>query len=128
TASLRGRGSTWSRMLNRETGEPMHSSGWAWYREADAADARDDNARLRAVLGHCPTAIAVLDENGNLVGYNEEFKSLFSTPPPIGGSVAQIFEVGPRAMLAEVVALAGNKQRAGAIISMRTTVGKEHEF
>ena len=106
----------------------MESSGWVWYREADDAHARDDNARFRAVLGHCPTCIAVLDENGHLVGYNEEFKSLFSAPPLIGEPVAQLFDERPRAMLAEVVALAGTKQRAGAIISLHTTVGEEHEF
>ncbi len=106
----------------------MQTSAWVWYREADDAHARDDNARFRAVLGHCPTCIAVLDENGNLVGYNEEFKSIFSTPPLIGEPVTQLFDERPRAMLAEVVALAGTKQRAGAIISMRTTVGEEHEF
>jgi signal transduction histidine kinase len=106
----------------------MHSSGWVWFREADVAHARDDNARLRAVLGHCPTGIAVLDETGNLVGYNNEFKSLFSTPPPLGEPVAQLFAEGSRAMLAEVVALAGTKQRAGAMLSMHTTVGEEHDF
>jgi PAS domain S-box-containing protein len=106
----------------------MQTSGWVWYREADEAHARDDNARFRAVLGHCPTCIAVLDENGNLVGYNEEFKALFSKPPPIGEPVGQLFDEGPRRMLAEVVALAGTKQRAAAIISMHTKVGEEHEF
>lgn len=104
----------------------MHTSRWVWHRETDEAHVRDDNARLRAVLGHCPTGIAVLDENGNLVGYNEQFKSLFSAPPPLGEPVAQLFEEGPRAMLAEVVALAGTKQRAGAIISMQATANEEH--
>ncbi len=106
----------------------MERSGWVWYREADDAHARDDNARLRAILGHCPTCIAVLDEDGLLVGYNAEFKSLFSTPPLIGQPVAQLFDERPRAMLAEVVALAGTRQRAAAIISLHTTVGEEHEF
>jgi PAS domain S-box-containing protein len=103
----------------------MYSGSWVWYRDADDAHARDDNARFRAVLGHFPKCIAVLDENGNLVGYNEHFKSLFSTPPRIGEPVAQLFDERPRAMLAEVI---GTTERAGAIISMQTTVGEEHEF
>jgi PAS domain S-box-containing protein len=106
----------------------MDTSGWVWFREADDAHTRDDNARFRAVLGHCPKCIAVLDENGNLVGYNKEFRALFSTPPAIGGPVAQLFDERPRAMLDEVVARAGTQQRAGAVISMQTTVGEEHEF
>jgi hypothetical protein len=95
----------------------METSGWAWYREADDAHARDDNARLRAILGHCPTCIAVLDEDGLLVGYNAEFTSLFPTPPVIGEPVAHLFDERPRAMLAEVVALAGTRRRAAALIS-----------
>jgi signal transduction histidine kinase len=104
----------------------MHTSGWFWHREADEAHVLDDNARLRAVLGHCPTGVAVLDESGTLVGYNEHFKSLFVSPPPLGEPVAQLFDKGPRAMLAEVVTLAGTKRRAGAILSMQATVGEEH--
>ena len=91
----------------------MNSSGWVWYREEDDAHARDDNARLQAVLGHCPTVIAVLDEQGSLVGYNEEFKLLFRKPPPIGGKVGQLLDDGPRAMLERVVALAVAPQEAG---------------
>ena len=106
----------------------METSGWVWYREADDTHARDDNARFRAVLGHCPTCIAVLDEDGHLVGYNQEFKALFSAPPLIGGSVSHLFDERPRAMLAEVVALAGSRQCAGAIISMHTSAGEEREF
>jgi PAS domain S-box-containing protein len=106
----------------------MHSSGWAWYRDDDEAHRREDNARFRAVLGHCPKCIAVLDERGDLVGYNEEFKELFDAPPPIGGPVAKLFDEGQRAMLAEVVANAGTQRRAGAIITMRTTAGGEREL
>jgi PAS domain S-box-containing protein len=106
----------------------MHTSGWVWYREADDAHAREDNARLRAVLGHCPRCIAVLDQEGNLAGFNREFQSLFSVPLPLGGPVAQLFAERPRAMLAEVVATAGTRERAGAMISMRTTAGEEHEL
>lgn len=104
----------------------MHTSGWVWHREADEVQVREDNARLRVVLGHCPTGVAVLDENGSLIGYNEQFKSLFSTPPPLGEPIVRFFAEGPRAMLAEVVALAGTTQRAGAIISMQATAGEEH--
>jgi len=103
----------------------MHTASWVWYRDADDAHARDDNARFRAVLGHFPKCIAVLDEDGNLVGYNEHFKALFSTPPPIGEPVAELFDERPRAMLAEVIA---SKRRAGAIISLHTAVGEAHEF
>jgi signal transduction histidine kinase len=105
----------------------MHSSGWAWYRDDDEGHRREDNARFRAVLGHCPKCIAVLDESGNLVGYNEEFKSLFEAPPPLGAPVATLLDDGPRAMLAEVVANAGTQRRAGAIVTMRTTAGGERE-
>ena len=105
----------------------MHSSGWAWFRDDDEEHRREDNARFRAVLGHCPRCIAVLDEAGNLVGYNEEFKALFDAPPPIGAPVAKLFDERPRAMLAEVVANAGTQRRAGAIITMRTTAGGERE-
>jgi signal transduction histidine kinase len=105
----------------------MHSSGWAWYRDDDEAHRSEDNARFRAVLGHCPKCIAVLDERGDLVGYNEEFKDLFDAPPPMGAPVANLFDDGPRAMLAEVVANAGTQRRAGAIVTMRTTAHGERE-
>jgi PAS domain S-box-containing protein len=112
-------------------GDVMHTSGWVWHREAVDGDAREDAARLRAVLGHCPTRIAVLDEDGNLVGYNKEFTRLFATPPPLGEPVAQLFEEGQRAMLAEVVARAGTSQHAGAIVTLHSTastLGEERDL
>ena len=40
-------------------------------------------ARLRAVLGHCPRGIAVLDQAGNVVGFNRELVRLLDASPPL---------------------------------------------
>jgi signal transduction histidine kinase len=105
----------------------MHTSGWEWLPTADAAELHEEDLRLRTVLGHCPRCIAVLDEGGNLVGYNTEFGALFSSPPQLGQSIVPLFEQRARAMLEQVIELAGTKQRAGAILSMRTKDGDDRD-
>lgn len=90
----------------------------------------EENARLRAVLGHCPKPIAVLDEAGLLVGHNVEFGELFPKPPPMGEPVAHLFESPHRELLERVVASAGTTQRSSAVLGMAAPDGarKDLEF
>jgi signal transduction histidine kinase len=104
----------------------MHA-GWVWLRTNDVADIAQENERLHAVLGHCPKCIAVLDRDGNLVGYNLEFAALFAVAPSMEQPVVQLFDEGPRAMLEEVISRAGTTQRAGAIVPLRTSDGNERD-
>ena len=114
-------------MIGSGNGGAMHTSGWEWLETADVADLQEGNLRLRTVLGHCPRCIAVLDESGILVGYNAEFGALFSSPPQLGHPIVPLFEERARAMLEQVIQLAGTKQRAGAILSMRTKDGDDRD-
>ncbi|MDB4928619.1 MAG: histidine kinase sensor protein [Myxococcaceae bacterium] len=104
----------------------MHA-GWVWLQAGDVADIEQENARLHSVLGHCPKCIAVLDHDGNLVGYNLEFAALFDAAPAISEPVERLFGEGPRVMLAEVIARAGTSHRAGAIVPLRTSDGSERD-
>ena len=102
----------------------MHSSGWVWsHPGGETAEA--DDARFRAILGHCPRCIAVLDVDGKLVGYNREFASLFVMPPRVGEPIADLFDARPRAMVQEIILRAGTTERAGAIVPMRTSASKD---
>lgn len=103
------------------------NAGWVWLRTGDVADIMEENARLHSVLGHCPKCIALLDHEGNLVGYNLEFGGLFATAPTISEPVVHLFDDGPREMLEEVIARAGTRQRAGALIPLRTRDGTERD-
>ena len=114
--------------MARENGGTMHASGWEWLQTVDAVELHEENLRLRTVLGHCPRCIAVLDEGGSLVGYNAEFGALFSSPPQLGHPIVPLFEERARAMLDQVIELAGTKQRAGAILSMRTKEGDDRDI
>ena len=78
----------------------------------------DENARLRAVLGHCPKCIAVLDEEGRLVGYNHEFRGLFARPPELGASVVAHFEATDAALLESVIRSAGTTRRTAALVRL----------
>lgn len=84
----------------------------------------EENARLRSVLGHCPKSIAVLDEQGCLVGYNREFRALFDDAPQLGEPIARHFEPTDAAILADVIAAAGTSQRRGALL--RLGEGDDH--
>jgi signal transduction histidine kinase len=99
----------------------MHSSGWV----GSHPEGEADSARLRAILGHCPRCIAVLDADGTLVGYNREFAALFATPPRINEPIAPLFDERPRAMVQSIIARAGTTERAGAIVPMRTPRAKD---
>ena len=102
----------------------MHSSGWVWsHPGGETAEA--DDARFRAILGHCPRCIAVLDADGRLVGYNREFAALFATPPRICEPIAELFDERPREMVQAIIERAGTTQRAGAIVPMRTPASKD---
>jgi signal transduction histidine kinase len=102
----------------------MHSSGWVGSHPGGETAAADD-ARFRAILGHCPRCIAVLDLDGRLVGYNREFAALFATPPRISEPIAALFDERPRAMVQAIIARAGTTERAGAIVPMRTPAAKD---
>jgi signal transduction histidine kinase len=103
------------------------TEAWRWHRSGAAIDLADENARLRAVLGHCPRCIGVLDEAGALVGYNREFAGLFASAPPLGASIEVLFDEPRRAILRQVIAAAGTEHRAAAIIPIFTTGGTERE-
>src|SRR5688572_19785319 len=62
-----------------------------------------ENARLRSVLGHCPKGIAVLDEHGNLCGYNREFVELVGKAPSLGEPVVEHFSPTDRDLLRTVI-------------------------
>jgi len=103
------------------------TEAWRWHRSGAAIDLAEENGRFRAVLGHCPKCIGVLDEDGALVGYNKEFAELFASAPPLGASIESLFDEPRRAILRQVVAAAGTAQRAAAIIPLLTTDGTERE-
>jgi signal transduction histidine kinase len=75
-----------------------------------------ENARLRAVLGHCPKGIAVLDESGTLTGFNREFGELLGVVPPLGEPLDRFFAETDRALLEGVVRRAGTTRRAAAVL------------
>lgn len=75
-----------------------------------------ENARLRSVLGHCPKGIAVLDERGNLCGYNREFLELLGHAPPLGEPVAEHFAPTDRELLHTVIERAGTARKAAAVV------------
>lgn len=75
-----------------------------------------ENARLRSVLGHCPKGIAVLDEHGNLCGYNREFGELLSKPLRLGEPVFGFFEPTDRELLRTVIQRAGTTKKAAAVV------------
>lgn len=76
-----------------------------------------ENARMRAVLGHCPKAIAVLDEDGNLCGYNREFRALVGGEPQLGEPLARHFAEAERDLLRDVIARAGTDRSAAAVLT-----------
>ncbi|MEO7093563.1 MAG: ATP-binding protein, partial [Polyangiales bacterium] len=78
----------------------------------------DENARLRAVLGHCPKCIAVLDEEGQLVGYNHEFRGLFARPPELGASVLKHFDETDARLLESVIRSAGTSSHRAALVRL----------
>ena len=85
----------------------------------------EENARLRAVLGHCPKCIAVVDDEGGLVGYNREFAALFPTPPSLTTRLSTLFEATDEAMLEDVVRAASTGNRAAALV--RLDLGESEE-
>ena len=78
----------------------------------------EEDSRLRSMLGHCPRSIAVLDEEGRLVGFNQEFRALFDALPQLGASMLDSFEGADRALLDEIIQRAGTQQRAGALVAL----------
>ncbi len=75
-----------------------------------------ENERLRSVLGHCPKAIAVLDEHGNVTGFNRSFRELFGTPPTLGSPIARHLKDTDRELLQTVIRRAGTTKQAAAVI------------
>lgn len=75
-----------------------------------------ENERLRSVLGHCPKGIAVLDEHGNLCGYNREFADLLGRLPRLGEPVFDLFEPTDRDLLRTVIQRAGTTKKAAAVV------------
>lgn len=112
-------------------------SDWAWQsavsRPSDAVASLildegailDENERLRAVLGHCPKCIAVVDEDGCVVGYNREFASLFSSAPVLGTRIGSLFESTDEAMFEDVVRAASAGNRAAALVQLRLDDAEE---
>lgn len=88
-----------------------------------------ENARLRAVLGHCPRGIAVLDAHGNLVGFNRELRTLVGATPVLGEPFAQFFRDTDREILDEIVRCASDDKRSAGVLHLRADRGdKEIEF
>lgn len=75
-----------------------------------------ENARLRSLLGHCPKGIAVLDEHGNLCGFNREFVELLGNRPNLGEPIAAHFSPTDRELLRTVVQRAGTTRKAAAVV------------
>jgi PAS domain S-box-containing protein len=98
----------------------VHDEAWseldgARYRKA-VRNILAENARLRSVLGHCPKGIAVLDEHGNLRGYNREFTELLGGKPKLGDQVFDLFEPTDRELLRAVIQRAGTTKKAAAVV------------
>jgi PAS domain S-box-containing protein len=89
-----------------------------------------ENARLRSVLGHCPKGIAVLDEHGNLCGYNREFLDLLGKQPSLGEPVFEHFSETDRDLLRTVIQRAGTSRKAAAVVRIESngTSAREIEF
>ena len=75
-----------------------------------------ENARLRSVLGHCPKGIAVLDEHGQLCGFNREFAELLGRAPSLGEPVFELFAPTDRDLLRTVIQRAGTTKKAAAVV------------
>lgn len=87
-----------------------------------------ENARLRSVLGHCPKGIAVLDEAGNLAGFNREFVGLVGREPKLGEPIAGYFAPTDRELLRTVVERAGTTKRAAAVVRIETDGSSPREI
>jgi PAS domain S-box-containing protein len=99
----------------------------AWFGE-NMTDPHEALERLRAVLGHCPRSIAVVDRAGRLVGFNRTFARLFETPPSIGAQIGDFFDSPDREMLGQVTRSVQDDDRSAALLSVCTTHGREIEF
>jgi len=136
----------------------MDTTHWAWRSEAADSKAissleqwamrqprRDDEEapprealqavvtetrRLRAILGHCPRPIAVLDLDGSLAGYNHEFERHFGDLATLGESLAARLDEPDRALFETVVSTTASEGHAGAIVALRAQDGtkKDVEF
>jgi PAS domain S-box-containing protein len=93
-------------------------------------DLMSENARLRSVLGHCPKGIAVLDEHGNLRGYNREFVELLGKSPALGEPVFEHFSPTDRELLRTVIQRAGTSRKAAAVVRIEhaAETAREIEF
>lgn len=87
-----------------------------------------ENARLRSVLGHCPRGIAVLDEAGNVTGYNRELCELLGVHPSLGEPIEQHFAPTDGELLHAVVSRAGTTRKAAAVLRTAGTDEREIEF
>lgn len=85
-----------------------------------------ENERLRSVLGHCPRGIAVLDVEGNLIGYNRELRNLLGSTPRLGDPLSQFFDSSDREILAQVTASARSDRRSAGVL--RAASGRDVEF
>ncbi len=106
---------TWLALTRWLRAEDLDASEMTLAREGGARLVEDE-ARIRAVLGHCPTALAVLDENGLLVGYNRAFRRIVGEGVRVGAAIGGHLDHEGRAMLDTVIRSAGTAQAAGATI------------
>jgi two-component system cell cycle sensor histidine kinase/response regulator CckA len=120
-------GTTEDRERGADRAERTGSSVAPWT-SAAAASPEDEVTRLRAVLGHCPRCIAVLDERGVLAGYNRVFAGLFDAPLVLGVPLADLFEGPDRELLGQVVHSLRDEDRSGALLTLRTSRGRDVEF
>jgi PAS domain S-box-containing protein len=90
------------------------------------SDVAEENARLRAVLGQCPKCIAVLDDEGRLVGCNREFSRVCGGAPPIGTHALELVPEPQRPLLAAVLDAAQRDERASALLSLALQDGSAH--
>jgi signal transduction histidine kinase len=86
-----------------------------------------ETRRLRAVLGHCPRSIAVLDTEGRLAGYNHEFESHFGDSVTLGEPLASRLDEPDRALFQDVISTTEREGRAGAIVAMRARDGQKKD-
>src|SRR5271156_3157793 len=82
---------------------PQDETEHAQFRAAFAALATETR-RLRAVLGHCPRSIAVLDMEGRVVGYNHEFELQLGDALVLGDSLGLQLDEPDRTLFESVVA------------------------